>query len=398
MNELNISSYIQIIQPGLMTHDKQESAGVFLLSSINDQDYVAEHGYWTSNLSSKKISRLVSRDDPVPDGLRQASMHQEVIDATISYFKEKVIKDLNPHLKDDTIDKMIKLIEVDTTIPVSKRKSLMSFHEAGDEARFLAEVFLYALNRPNKKQDSTVKYQDAPLLAEANYECPLCHKKLVDTIKGRAVKKYKITQIFPDNLDDEKKAEFVAAYPAPRNLDVADNLIALDEDCAERYLLSPTIEEYRKLYEIKLQLVQNYKAKLAADGVQLEDDIRIILDALGSIRDASELVELEYEALHLEEKFEPENFILKNETQVQVVMYYRYIEKVFSESDADFDMIASEIKMSSMKLEKSGLAQSDVINQLSEWIRNKTGLGTESRLACNIVVSFFIQNCEVFHK
>lgn len=96
--------------------------------------------------------------------------------------------------------------------------------------------------------------------------------------------------------------------------------------------------------------------------MQLEDDIRIVLDALGSIRDASELIELEYEALHIEEKFEPENFILKNETQVQVVMYYRYIEKVFSESDADFDIIASEIKISSMKLEKSGLAQSDVIN------------------------------------
>ena len=42
MNELNISSYIQIMQSGLKTHDKQESAGVFLLSSINDQEYVAE--------------------------------------------------------------------------------------------------------------------------------------------------------------------------------------------------------------------------------------------------------------------------------------------------------------------------------------------------------------------
>ncbi len=78
--------------------------------------------------------------------------------------------------------------------------------------------------------------------------------------------------------------------------------------------------------------------------------------------------------------------------------YYRYIEKVFSNSNADFDMIASEIKVSSMKLEKSGLSQSDVISQLSEWIRNKAGLATKSRLACNIVVSFFIQNCEVFHK
>lgn len=187
---------------------------------------LTNNGYWTSNLSSKKISRLVSRDDPVPDGLRQASMHQEVIDETITYFENKVMKDLNPHLKDDTIDKMIKLIEIDTTIPVSKRKSLMSFHVAGDEARFLAEVFLYALNRPNKKQHSTVEYQDAPFLAEANYECPLCHKKLVDTIKGQVVKKYKITQIFPDGLNDETKAEFAAAYPVPRKFDVADNLIA----------------------------------------------------------------------------------------------------------------------------------------------------------------------------
>lgn len=132
--------------------------------------------------------------------------------------------------------------------------------------------------------------------------------------------------------------------------------------------------------------------------MQLEDDIRTVLDALNTISDASELVELEYEALRLDEKFDAENFILKNETQMQVVTYYRYIEKVFSNSNADFDMIASEIKVSSMKLEKSGLSQSDVISQLSEWIRNKAGLATKSRLACNIVVSFFIQNCEVFHK
>lgn len=137
---------------------------------------------------------------------------------------------------------------------------------------------------------------------------------------------------------------------------------------------------------------------MAVNSVQLEDDIRTVLDALNTISDASELVELEYEALRLDEKFDAENFILKNETQMQVVTYYRYIEKVFSNSNADFDMIASEIKVSSMKLEKAGLSQSDVISQLSEWIRNKAGLGTKSRLACNIVVSFFIQNCEVFHK
>lgn len=398
MNELNISSYIQTMQPGLMTHDKQEAAGVFLLSAINDQEYVADHDFWTENLDAKKISRLVNRLAPVPDEIKQASMIQVVIDATIQYFRDEVMKDLNPHLKDDVIDNFVKLINVDTTIPDSKKKSLLAFHDSGDDARFLAEVFLYAVNRPNKKIDNTVEYEDAPLLAEANYECPLCHKKLVDTIKGQAIKRYRITQIFPDGLDEETRSEFNATYKAPRRLDIPDNLIALDEDCSDRYLLNPTVDEYKKLREIKVVIARIFAAKAAVNSVQLEEDIRTVLDALSNIRDASELVPLEYDAVHIEDKFEPENFILKNETQIQVVMYYRYIEMVFSESDADFDMIASEIKISSQKLEKAGMSQAEVITQLSEWIRNKAGLAVSGQLACNIVVSFFIQNCEVFHK
>ena len=398
MNELNISSYIQIMQSGFIEHDSQEAAGQFLLSAINDQDYVAENGYWTANLGSKKISRLVNRKDPVPDGLRHASMKQQVIDGTIEYFKDKVIKDLNPHLKDDTIDKLGKLIEVDSTIPNSKKRSLLSLLNTADEATFLAEVFLYALNKPNKSDDVVVEYSDVPLLAEANYECPLCHKKLVDTVKGQAVKKYRITQIYPDGLDEETTLAFETVFPAPKHLDIPENLIALDTECSERYLLSPTIEEYKELREIKEIISRNYAAKMAINSVQLEEDIRTVLDALGQIRNDSELEQLKYDALRIDEKFEPENFILKNETQLQVVTYYRYIEKVFSDSNNDFDVIAKEIEIGPRKLESAGLTQGDVIAGLSEWIRDKAGLGTDSMLACTIVVSFFIQNCEVFRK
>ena len=246
MNELNMSSFIQTMQPGLMTHDKQESAGVFLLSAINDQEFVGLNGYSTDNLSSKKISRIVSRDDLVPDGLKQASMLPNVIDDTVKYFREVVMKDMNPHLKDDIVDRIVKLIEVDTTISDAKRKSLLAFHDAGDDARFLAEVFLYAVNRPNKKPHDPIEYEDAPLLAEANYECPLCHRKLVETIKGQAVKKYRITQIFPDSLDAATADAFAAVYPAPSRLDIPENLIALDEECSDGYLLSPTVEEYKE--------------------------------------------------------------------------------------------------------------------------------------------------------
>ena len=113
MKELNMSSYIQTLQSGLLTHDKQEAAGVFLLSSINDQEYVGDHGYRTDNLSSKKISKLVSRQDPVPDGIRQASAVKEVMEKTIAYFESKVVPDLNPHLKEDTLEKLKKIISED---------------------------------------------------------------------------------------------------------------------------------------------------------------------------------------------------------------------------------------------------------------------------------------------
>ena len=159
MNELNMSSFIQTMQPGLMTHDGQEAAGVFLLSAINDQEYVGLHGYRTDSLGSKKISRIVSRDDHVPDGIKQASQLPNVIEDTVKYFREVVMPDMNPHLREEAIDRVVKLISVDPTIPDSKKTSLLALHTGGDDARFLAEVFLYAANRPNKKRaDDIVEY------------------------------------------------------------------------------------------------------------------------------------------------------------------------------------------------------------------------------------------------
>jgi len=53
-----------------MPHDKQESAGRFLLESVTMQG----NSLCTTNLDSKKISNLVSRKDPVPDDIRQAAL------------------------------------------------------------------------------------------------------------------------------------------------------------------------------------------------------------------------------------------------------------------------------------------------------------------------------------
>ena len=395
MRELNIATFIQIMQVGLKTHDKQFAAGEFLLEALNRPNDDRFAGYY-EGLSDKKVSKLVNRQSPVPDGIQQASLVPELAADAVKYYETKVMADMNPFRKDDVFSHLIKVIKEDTEIGDKKREELLKLYDEGKEGTFLGELFLYVVNRLNTPGDSFVGYEDAPLIGEANYECPLCHNKLVETVKDKPVRRYEITQIFPEGLSKDKEKELAAIYPKPKDLDSPDNLIALCDRCSKDYLSDPTVDDYKKLRDIKTVLSRNFKAKEAVSAVQLEEYIRVVLDALAQVDDSVQLVPLEYDAIHIDKKIP--DFILKNEIQIKVLQYYRYIESIFSDSETDFDMIASEVKMSSKKLEKSGMSQPDIIEYLAEWIRNKTSLGTESKTACRIVVAFFIQNCEVFYK
>lgn len=395
--ELVLATFIQIMQVGLKTHDTQGSAAVFLLEALNRTGDVRFDGY-REDLSDKKISWIVNRQCPVPDGIRQASLVDELADVARDYYRGIVLSDLNPFRRDDVLEELVRVIKSDKEIGDRKREQLLKLYDDGDDGGFLGEVFLYVVNRANQPKGDFIGYDDAPLLSEVNYECPQCRNRLVKMVKGNAIKHYMITHIYPAKLKGVKAAEFKAAFPKPKDMEGADNLIALCDACAESYLVDPTVEEYQHLHELKAEITKIRKAKDAVDVVKLEDDIRIVLDALSGINESNQLTELEYEALHIDEKFDSNNFILMNETQVLVVQYYRYIEAVFSEADTDFDMIASEVKLCSQKLEKSGLSQSDIIEYLAEWIRSQARLGTDSKLACRAVVAFFIQNCEVFYK
>ena len=86
MNELNISSLIQIMQEGFVEHDKQESAGRFLLESVALQ----EDSLCTTDLNSKKISRLVNRKDPVPDDIKQAALKADIAVKVEEYFRFRI--------------------------------------------------------------------------------------------------------------------------------------------------------------------------------------------------------------------------------------------------------------------------------------------------------------------
>ena len=393
MNEMTLSSLIQIMQDGFIQHDKQESAGRFLLESVTIQ----EDSLCTTDLNSKKISRLVSRKDPVPDDIKQAALRNDIAVKVEEYFRQNVMSDINPYTKDDVLQKLMNIIIQDAEIAQRKKNEFQRLYDAEDDAYFLYSVFMYVLQRNNKIIANAVEYQDAPLLAEVNYECPLTHEKLVEEVKGIPKKKYEITQIFPDDLPSELAATFNTVYPRPKNLDAPENLIALSQEASENYLMSPMVDEYKKLYEIKQVTSKQYKAINAINRIELEAEIRAAIEGLISINPSDVLPQLEYAALRIDQKIS--DALLMNDVRNHVLQYYRYIETIFSEMTDVFDDIAGEVKLSSQKLEKAGLSQEDVIYNLTEWIHNKAFAGdTKGKMACRIVVCFFIQNCEVFYK
>lgn len=393
MNEMTLSSLIQIMQDGFIQHDKQESAGRFLLESVTIQ----EDSLCTTDLNSKKISRLVSRKDPVPDDIKQAALRNDIAVKVEEYFRQKVMSDINPYTKDDVLQKLMNIIIQDAEVAQCKKNEFQRLYDAEDDAYFLYSVFMYVLQRNNKIIANAVEYQDAPLLAEVNYECPITHEKLVEEVKGIPKKKYEITQIFPDDLPSELAATFNAVYPRPKNLDAPENLIALSQETSENYLMSPMVDEYKKLYEIKQVTSKQYKAINAINRIELEAEIRAAIEGLISINPSDMLPQLEYAALRIDQKIS--DALLMNDVRNHVLQYYRYIETIFSEMTDVFDDIAGEVKLSSQKLEKAGLSQEDVIYNLTEWIHNKAFAGdTKGKMACRIVVCFFIQNCEVFYK
>lgn len=393
MNELILATYIRILQEGLVENDKQESAGRLLLNSVALQP----DAHVTTDLGSKKISRLVNRKDPVPDDIKKAVQKKKAVrNGIYEYFKENVLPDLNPITIYDTLEKLRKVIEQDPVIAERQKSIFYDLFNKDDQCGFLVETFIYSLQRNNKTEADVVCPQDTPLLAEVNWECPLSQIKLVDNVEGIPWSRYTITKIFPEGLTPEQSCAYEAIYPKPASLDAPNNLIALSRDEADKYLVAPTAEKYKHLHDIKTQAVRRMKAQADVSRISLEEDIRNVLTAFRKIEHMEDLPALDYTALRISEKIS--DCVLQSDVRDKVLQYYYFIEKTFSDETEDFDGIAAAIKDSSQRLEHSGLSQDDVIEQLTEWIRNQVRLGTEYKLACRIVVCFFIQNCEVFYK
>lgn len=213
--------------------------------------------------------------------------------------------------------------------------------------------------------------------------CPKCGKPFFKRVKGKTINAFEIV-----DLSDKDETPSIA------------NKIMLCSDCAELYLAMPSERERGELIRLKDAISQTQKAIEAVSEIGLLEDIAEIVQALIDIE--GDLEELSLNALRVDKKFLPENAMAQNEIRAYALSYFRYIESLFSDasrfkSDVH-EIVASQIKLAWLELDRSGLSQPEIIEQLTEWIRLRAGAPKSQANACKALVAYFIQDCEVFRE
>ena len=276
----------------------------------------------------------------------------------------------------------------------------------------IANVILKKLSEGNKnganpndvnQYDSELNKNDFLYILETDSKCPLCFSPLYLNKTKTTLWKYKIVKIYPINIEPELQNKFNRIKDCPDCLESYDNNIALCRDCADEYIIEPNLETYSRLIEIKRQLKNKEKLNAIMIDEPLEENIRKIIQGLNNFQGNFGIPKYKLNAKKIANKIKSENYILMSDIKHKVATFYKLVEKEFQNinwvNGGSFQTVSGQINLSYIRLRNLGMGQNEIFTKLSEWICKKLKLDYEKyKTASEILVAFFVQNCEVFDE
>lgn len=235
------------------------------------------------------------------------------------------------------------------------------------------------------------------LIAETRGHCPQCGLPIAKT--GRA-KRYDAVGIIPPAAKADyriwaKYSDAVPQMPVPGSL---QDKIVLCTDCAARYREDQSVSKFQEILNLKTKLRKNEDLLFELASLNLEEDLPLLLSKLGHIRDFTELESLSLTAMRVREKIKPQNQLLISKIESLVSIYYNFIREQCQilelQGDLCFELMAQQIRCCYLKLRNSGLDQDEIFERVKCWMTGK--IGWERQIECEVLVAFFVQNCEVF--
>lgn len=135
----------------MQSPNSNEAITRLLLDFIIDEGQIVDKNNNPIFIKPKMVSLLFHFKQNVPIAIAEASVSQNMVEASYLYFANNIVTYLNPHKKEDLIPKLKKLITDDNTISNEKKMSLLDEATTCKLYKFLADTFLYAINRQNKQ-------------------------------------------------------------------------------------------------------------------------------------------------------------------------------------------------------------------------------------------------------
>lgn len=285
---------------------------------------------------------------------------------------------------------------VDTVAMLGTAMGMPMDSHAEDIARACTErlaQLLYANAKPAQKPSLVVvKGKEDPqaasgphsddllLLMEAGGRCPACAKPLVGQKGQHSLEEYRVIGLTPEAAGNDGK-------------------IALCLSCANRYGSRTTPEDFSHLREMKARLRTEQKARAVMERMPIEEEIEQLIRRISCTPPDLSCDTLSYKALCIRQKIHGENGALIAKVEGYVMMYYRLIQSVFSQMEREgalnFNCVAEDVAACYRRLGSLGMTQEEIFSRLAQWFMDKTHY--PSFAACEILVAFFVQNCEVFH-
>lgn len=218
------------------------------------------------------------------------------------------------------------------------------------------------------------------LVIEANGVCPndWCSNELEADIDGR-------TQLCYEALKIDESGP-----------DTYENYIAVCPACYQKIKASRDPSTTARLKELKRNMLFNEKGSNALSSEQLEQDIEHVLEKI-SITPPEELTPLNYDPVPVRQKISKDNNTLYMKIRYCVAAYFIKVDEWLKQMDQEgkqkFQPFCNAMKINYMKLSMQNLPQPVIFDKLAEWLQTNTNRGRD---ACEIVVAYFVQKCEVF--
>ena len=242
---------------------------------------------------------------------------------------------------------------------------------------------------------------DFEYIAEVNNKCPLSSHRLAEKVEGRTTKMYRITRIYPGDLTLDETTLFNVIKPRPANLDSFENNIALCPLCAQVYEANHDDSIYKKLVLIKEKVSARRFATETLEEMDVESNLNHIIDSLIEIRDRSVLTHLNLDALKIKEKIS-ENDICYEDVKNRAIQYFYYINAYLKKHEVatvgGSTQLGMNIKAMSNRLIELGETPSNIVDYIAHDLNNRIHGDTNTFRACEILVAYFVQHCEILTK